>query len=261
MMGAHVIKQGCSRFVIDLMERGLMTHVAMNGAGVDPRFRAGDDRRDHRERGALHQDRASSACGRETGRINDVCRGRGATASGWARRRTGDRARAVPHRDVSVCAAGYRLGVPVTVHVGDRPGHHPRAPELRRRRLGATSLQRLSRLHRQRVARLEGGVFLNFGTAVMGPEVYLKALSMARNVARQEGRTHRHFTTAVFDLIEPGRRPVARRRRRPTPRYYYRPCKTILVRTVADGGESFYVQGDHRVTVPEPVEASCGGRR
>jgi hypothetical protein len=96
---------------------------------------------------------------------------------------------------------------------------------------------------------LEGGVLLNLGTAVMGPEVYLKALSMARNVARQEGRAIRRFATAVFDLI-----PIADDYRRQAdksePGYYYRPWKTILVRTVADGGESFYFRGDHRVTVP-----------
>jgi hypothetical protein len=83
----------------------------------------------------------------------------------------------------------------------------------------------------------------------MGPEVYLKALAMARNVAHQEGRRIAKFTTAVFDLIplEGDMRAVAPKS---DPRYYYRPWKTILARTVADGGESFYVQGDHRATMP-----------
>jgi predicted nucleic acid-binding protein len=84
---------------------------------------------------------------------------------------------------------------------------------------------------------------------VMGPEVYLKALAMARNVAHQEGQEIRHFTTAVFDLIELGS-DVHHEASKSDPRYYFRPYKTILVRTVADGGESFYVQGDHRVTFP-----------
>jgi hypothetical protein len=105
------------------------------------------------------------------------------------------------------------------------------------------------------VTKLEGGVMLNFGSAVMGPEVYLKALSMARNVAHQEGRVIQHFTTAVFDLIGLSGDP---RQQAPKsePQYYYRPWKTILVRTVADGGESFYVQGDHRVTVPHVRRAA-----
>ena len=83
----------------------------------------------------------------------------------------------------------------------------------------------------------------------MGPEVYLKALAMARNVAHQEGRTIRHFITAVFDLIDLGP-DVQDEAAKTDPRYYFRPYKTILVRTVADGGESFYIQGNHKLTFP-----------
>ena len=92
-------------------------------------------------------------------------------------------------------------------------------------------------------------MLLNFGSAIMGPEVYLKALAMARNVARQEGRSIRHFTTAVFDLV-PIHGDYRRELPKTDPGYYFRPHKTILVRTVADGGESFYFCGDHRATVP-----------
>ena len=95
---------------------------------------------------------------------------------------------------------------------------------------------------------------LSFGSAVMAPEIYLKALAMARNVAAQsvgaqEAREIRRFTTAVFDVV-----PIAGDFRRELPRsdpgYYFRPHKTILVRTVADGGESFYFCGPHRATLP-----------
>jgi hypothetical protein len=98
---------------------------------------------------------------------------------------------------------------------------------------------------------------LDFGTAVMGPEVYLKALAMARNVARQEGRKITDLTTAVFDLIE---LPNDYHTEAPKthPLYYYRPWKTILVRTVADGGESFYVRGDHRATMPSLYKCLLG---
>jgi hypothetical protein len=82
----------------------------------------------------------------------------------------------------------------------------------------------------------------------MGPEVFLKALSMARNVAHQEGRRIDHFTTAVFDLVDLGE--ISGEPPKHDPRYYFRPLKTLLVRTVAGGGESFYVCGDHRLTVP-----------
>jgi hypothetical protein len=83
----------------------------------------------------------------------------------------------------------------------------------------------------------------------MAPEVYLKALAMARNVALQEQRVIRHFATAVFDLV-PIRGDFRKQLDKTDPGYYFRPHKTILVRTVADGGESFYFSGDHRATFP-----------
>jgi hypothetical protein len=102
----------------------------------------------------------------------------------------------------------------------------------------------------QSICGLEGGVMLNIGTAVMGPEVYLKALSMARNLAIAEGRSIRRFTTAVFDLVPLDAQGIHREAPKTDSRYYFRPYKTTLVRTVADGGESYYIQGDHRSTVP-----------
>jgi hypothetical protein len=251
MMGAHVIRAGVSRFIIDMMERGLITHVAMNGAGpihdwefaqigattesVGRYIRSG-------EFGLWH----------ETGRMNEAIAAGARDALGMgealgreiAERRPGD----FPHRDVSILAAGYRLGVPVTVHVGigyDIIHEHPNADGAA---LGATSYQDFL-VFTQSVAGLEGGVLLCFGSAVMGPEVYLKALAMSRNVAHQEGRRIANFTTAVFDLIA---LPDETRHEAPktNPQYYFRPWKTILARTVADGGESYYVQGDHRLTFP-----------
>ena len=85
---------------------------------------------------------------------------------------------------------------------------------------------------------------------VTGPEVYLKAFSKARNVARQQGQKIRHFTTAVFDLVD---LPDNFRDGPPSkehPLYDYRPWKTILCRTIADGGKSYYFQGDHVDTIP-----------
>ena len=108
------------------------------------------------------------------------------------------------------------------------------------------------------VESLEGGVMLSFGSAVMAPEVYLKALSMSRNVAHQQDREISHFTTAVFDLM-----PMPGDFHQELPRteaaYYFRPRKTILIRTVADGGESFYFSGNHRATLPALWRA-LGGR-
>ena len=165
---------------------------------------------------------------------------------------------AFPHTDISILAAGYRLRVPVTVHIGvgqDIIHEHPNCDGAA---LGEASYRDFL-IFTQTVAQLQGGVMLNFGTAVMGPEVYLKALSMARNVAHQEGRQINQFTTAVFDLIDLGD-DLGHEAPKTDARYYYRPFKTILVRTVQDGGESFYVKGDHRATLTTLYrEVICDG--
>ncbi len=104
-------------------------------------------------------------------------------------------------------------------------------------------------IYARAVEALENGVMLSFGSAIMAPEVYLKALAMARNVAHQQGGQIRNFATAVFDMV-PIRGDIHRELEKTDPGYYFRPHKTILVRTVADGGESYYFCGDHRATLP-----------
>jgi hypothetical protein len=98
--------------------------------------------------------------------------------------------------------------------------------------------------------RLQGGVVMNLGSAVMGPEVYLKALSMARNIARQEGRAIDDFTTLVCDLM-PLAGDLSLEAAKDNPHYYFRPYKTMLVRTVAGSGESHYVRAPHAVSLPQ----------
>ena len=144
---------------------------------------------------------------RETGELNDwIARSRRASAGPGRERRPPHRRRAIiPHRDLSVLAAAWRRSVPVTVHVGigyDIMHEHPNCDGAA---LGAASYRDFL-IFARTVERLEGGVLLSFGSAIMAPEVYLKALAMARNVAHQEGREIRHFATAVFDLV-----PIARR--------------------------------------------------
>jgi hypothetical protein len=247
MMGAHVLRAGVQRFLIDLMERGLVTHVAMNGAGPihDWEFALVGATT---ESVARYIRTGEFGLWAETGRINEVLRAAPDDVGlGEALGRAvldGD----FPHKEVSVLAASVRLGVPVTVHVGI--GHdiiHEHA-NCDGAALGRTSYRDFL-VFTQSVAGLEGGVLLNFGSAVMGPEVYLKALAMVRNVAHQDGRVVRNFTTGVLDLV-PLDDDYHRQAPKTDPRYYYRPWKTILVRTVADGGESFYIQGDHRLTLP-----------
>jgi hypothetical protein len=259
MMGAHVLRAGVARFVIDLMERGWIDHVAMNGAGPihDWEFALIGATT---ESVARYVSSGEFGLWEETGRMNDVIAAAPAAGLGLGEAL----GRAIldgpfPHKEISVLAAGARLGIPVTVHVGVGYDILHEHPNCNGAALGETSYRDFL-IFTQTVTRLEGGVLLNFGSAVMGPEVYLKALAMARNVAHQQGQAIRRFTTAVFDLL-PLEGDVRRQAPKSDPRYYYRPWKTILVRTVADGGESFYVQGDHRETLPALYHAVQGATK
>ena len=248
MMGAHVIKSGVSRQVIDLLERGAFTHVAMNGAGAIHDFelaRIGATT----ESVARYIRTGEFGLWDETGILNDwavdAARQGLGLGENFGRRIEEEK---FPHRDVSILARAYELGVPVTLHVGvgyDITHEHPNCDGAA---YGAGSYRDFL-VYTKSVESLEGGIMVSLGSAIMGPEVYLKALSMARNVAHQEGRRIADFMTAVFDLV-PIQGNVHRELPKSDPGYYFRPHKTILVRTVADGGQSLYVCGDHRITVP-----------
>ena len=249
LMGAHVIKQGLSRYVIDLIRRGWVSVVATNGACAIHDFelaRIGATT----ESVARYISEGQFGLWRETGELNDIVRRGHAEGLGFGEALGAHVAAAedCPHKDASLFAAAYECGVPATVHIGvgydivhEHPSFDPAAA-------GAASYRDFL-IFTKVMERLEGGVVLCFGTAVMGPEVYLKALAMVRNVARRRGREVRHFTSAVFDLLALSGDLTAEAPK-VSPEYYYRPYKTILVRTVRDGGRSFYIRGDHRATLP-----------
>jgi hypothetical protein len=247
MMGAHVIKSGASRYVIDLIERGYFTHVALNGAGAIHDYelaRIGATT----ESVARYIRSGEFGLWRETGELNYIIQEAAELMLGLGEnlgRRIHESV--FPHKDLSIFAAAYRNSIPATVHVGigyDIIHEHPNCDG---RALGAASYRDFL-IFAKTMENLEGGIMLNFGSAIMGPEVYLKALSMVRNVAVQQGRAIKNFTTAVFDLV-PIQGDIHHELPKTDPGYYFRPHKTILVRTVADGGESFYFCGDHRATV------------
>jgi len=248
MMGAHVLRAGVNRHLIDLIERGVIGHLAMNGAGAIHDYelaRIGATT----ESVARYIQEGQFGLWRETGELNQVIRDAAASGRGLGEQlgmhiEQSD----FPYKHLSVFAAAWRQSVPITVHVGigyDIIHEHPNCDGAA---LGAASYRDFL-IFARTVEHLEGGVLLNFGSAIMGPEVYLKALAMARNVAREERREIRSFATAVFDLV-PIAGDVRRELDKTDPGYYFRPHKTMLVRTVADGGKSYYFCGDHRATVP-----------
>ena len=248
MMGAHLLRAGVNRHIIDMMERGFLSHIAMNGAGVIHDYelaRIGATT----ESVARYIRTGEFGLWQETGELNDWIREAAEEGLGLGEN-AGRRieASSYPHRELSVLAAAWRLGVPVTVHAGigyDILHEHPNCDGAS---LGAASYRDFL-IFARAVENLEGGVLLSFGSAIMAPEVYLKALAMARNVAHQQRWEIRRFATAVFDMV-PIQGDIHRELPKTDPGYYFRPYKTILVRTVADGGESYYFCGDHRATFP-----------
>lgn len=248
MIGGHVLRSGIQMYTIDLMERGYISSIAMNGSGIIHDFEFALIGKTT-ESVSRYIREGQFGLWKETGLLNDIINKGYSDNSGLGEAvgyaiMNGD----FPYKNVSLLCAGYRLKIPVTVHVGigyDIIHEHPNCDGAATGALSYNDFLRFTSV----VENLEGGVVMNFGSAVMAPEVFLKALSMARNVAHQEGRFIRHFTTLVCDLHdlpddcrkEPDKDDIG---------YYFRPWKTMIVRTVADGGESFYLKGRHSDTFP-----------
>ncbi|HHL41008.1 MAG TPA: hypothetical protein ENJ37_10925 [Deltaproteobacteria bacterium] len=227
-MGAHVIKVGLSPVIIDLMERGVISAVAMNGACIVHDFEtacAGMTSEDVDEE--LRD--GSFGMARETGRMLNRAIGRDGAGLGLGRAVGAMIARSrFPHRDRSILAAAARLDIPATVHVAvgtDIIHVHPQMDAA------ATGLatHRDFRLFTSVVASLEEGVYLNIGSAVLLPEVFLKALALARNLGHRVER----ITTVNMDFIQ-----------------HYRPVTNVVRRPTACGGRGFTLTGHHEIMVP-----------
>jgi len=248
MMGGHVIRSGVQKYIIDLMEKGYISCVAMNGAGMihDYEFALAGVTT---ESVARYIKEGQFGLWRQTGRINDYInkgyrRGLGmgeaigkAIAEGC-----------FPYKKNSLLAVAYQLKIPITIHIGVGYDIIHEFPNCDGAATGATSYKDFLYFANV-ISHLEGGLLMNFGSAVMAPEVFLKALSMARNVAHQSGKTIRHFTVLVCDLHKLPKQ-LKREPNKEIPDYYFRPWKTMLVRTVAEGGKSYYVRGPHAETLP-----------
>ena len=235
-IGAHVIKVGLAPILVTLMERGLVTAVAMNGAGIIHDFELAlmghtseevDDEIDDGRFGMAE----------ETGRIlnNAIVEGyRKQQGMGEAVGLYINRLKArFPNRDTSILATGATLGIPVTVHVAvgtDIIHMHPAADGAA---IGATSLLDFRRLAAV-VARMEGGVYLNVGSAVVLPEVFLKTVSLGRNLGHRLTR----ITTVNMDFLS-----------------HYRPLTNVVRRPTQKGGKGYSLIGHHEIMLPLLVAA------
>ena len=235
MLGGHVIKTGCSPILIDLAGNGLITHFASNGAAaihdtelalfgqtsedVDEALENGSfgmasDLADFINQAAVAAEKADEGFGEALGK--SLCR----TACSF--------------QDRSLLARSYALDIPYTLHVAmgtDIVHQHPSAAGAA---IGAASLRDF-KIMAHTVSQLgDGGVVLNLGSAVVMPEVFLKALSVARNL----GHDVVNFTTANFDMIQ-----------------HYRPNENVVRRPVLAGGKGYAITGHHEIMIP--LLAAC----
>ena len=229
-MGAHPIKVGLSPLIVDLVERGIVSAVAMNGAGIIHDFELAYC-------GATSEDVADA--------LRDGSFGMAGETAEFLNRAIADGVRDgglgigsavgkrmieanLPHAGLSIVAACARLEVPASVHVAvgtDTLHMHPQADG---QAIGEGSLRDF-RLLVSVVTQIEGGVFINLGSAVIIPEVFLKALALARNL----GYGVKRFTTVNMDFIS-----------------HYRPSVNVVDRPTRTGGRGFHLIGHHEIMLP-----------
>jgi hypothetical protein len=228
-MGAHPIKVGLGPIIVDLMERGVFSGVAMNGAGIIHDAEMTLVGRTSEDVDAALADGSFGMSSETADFLNTaVAQGRRANlglgvAVGEALLRED-----VPHVEQSILVAGVRLGVPVTVHVAlgtDIIHIHPSVDPAATG--SATHLD--FRIFSGLVAALEGGVYVNLGSAVLMPEIFLKALTLVRNL----GHKVRNFTTVNMDFHR-----------------HYRPRVNVVERPTLRGGKGFELVGHHEIMLP-----------
>ena len=228
-MGAHPIKVGLGPTIVDLIERGRLGAVAMNGACLVHDFELAWNGRTSEDVGP-GLERGTFGMARETGEFLNRATREGVAAGVGLGRAIGEailRAR-LPFRRTSILAAAARAGIPATAHVAigtDIIHMHPSADGAA---IGEGSLRDFHLLAGV-VARLAGGVYLNLGSAVVLPEVFVKALNLARNV----GHPVRDLTTIDMDFNR-----------------HYRPTVNVVGRPTRAGGRGIQLTGHHEIMFP-----------
>ncbi|MFQ5627241.1 MAG: hypothetical protein ACE5I1_00655 [bacterium] len=230
MMGAHVIKVGLSPFVIDLMQQGIFTCISMNGAGIvhDTELSMF---------GQTSEEVADGLAGgtfgmaQETGEFINSGTKEGQKAELGLGEAIGKKILKTAHPAIenSVLANAYQLNIPATIHVALGTDIIHQHPDADGEAIGATSFRDF-RIFTAQVAKLnKGGVAINFGSNVIMPEVFLKALTIARNVHGDVA----DFYTANFDMFQ-----------------HYRPRVNVVQRPTLTGGKGYNFIGHHEIMLP-----------
>lgn len=245
-MGAHVIKNGLSRYIIELVKKGIITHISGNGAVSIHDFELAYNGGTSEDVPTAIED-GSFGMWEETGKwMNEALKQGAAQGLGYGESLAvymDLHQERFPYKQDCVLYQAYKNGVPATYHIALGTDIIHQHPSVDFAAIGAASGVDFHK-YCYSVSRLDGGVFMNFGSGVIGPEVFLKALSIARNL----GYLVNNITTANFDLIDLGnyREKIGY----DDPHYYYRPRKNIVNRPVSKGGKGWHFCGDHKVTIP-----------
>ncbi|MFB9275457.1 hypothetical protein [Cohnella cellulosilytica] len=246
-MGAHVIKNGMSRYIIEMVRHGILTHVSGNGATSIHDFELAFLGETSENVAAAIED-GSFGMWEETGKyMNEAIKQGMAAGQGYGEslyrylERNPER---FPHYEDCVFVQCQLAGVPYTCHISIGTDIIHQHPLVDFEALGATSGRDFDTIC-QSIAGLEqGGVFLNFGSAISGPEIFLKALSLCRNA----GLPMKDIVAANFDIVPARDDSIPSERE---PEYYYRPRRNMVERLQGIGGEGHLFHGLHQVTIPQ----------
>ena len=231
MVGGHVVKTGVAPLLIDLMKRGAITHLAMNGSGAIHDFEIA-------RFGATSEDVARGLIDGTFGMAEETGRGMNEAftegmRNGWGMGESVARALEklpLAHPEMSLLLAAHRLGIPCTVHAALGAEIIHQHPAANGAAIGDTSHRDFRRLAASLPALDDGGMVLNLGSAVIMPEVFLKALTISRNLNAPRPR---NFTTCDMDMIR-----------------HYRPRVNVVLRPTNAGGKGYEITGHHEIMVP-----------
>jgi hypothetical protein len=239
-MGAHPIKAGLSPIIIHLMMKNIVTAVAMNGACIVHDFELS-------LMGQTSEDVDAELCkgtfgmAGETGRGLNAAINRGVKEGHGLGKAVGEHIlhSKAPYRELSILATAAKLDIPATVHVAVGTDIIHMHPEANGASIGEGSMRDF-RLFASVVSDLRGGVYINLGSAVIMPEVFLKAIAVTRNL----GHDVKNFTTVNMDFIQ-----------------HYRARENVLRRPVLSGGSSYAITGHHEIMFPLLAAAVMEGIR
>ncbi|MDI6744409.1 MAG: hypothetical protein QMD07_03415 [Thermodesulfovibrionales bacterium] len=228
-MGAHPIKVGLSPLIIDLMNRRIITAIATNGACIVHDFELSF-------MGKTSEDVAEELCkgtfgmAKETGKYINKAINTGVKNGYGIGKSLGEMIQNAKfkYKDMSIFGAAYRLGIPATVHIAIGTDIIHMHPQANGASIGKGSLRDF-KLFTSVVSDLEGGVYINLGSAVIMPEVFLKALTIARNL----GSKVENITTVNMDFIQ-----------------HYRPHQNVVKRPTLQKGCSYALTGHHEIMFP-----------